>query len=425
MVAKLSDRVEGNTLANPDDFVKKAGDTMTGRLSATGLEVDSTNQFSILTLKSSEDSIRNCLAYWESTSNVTDDRYNIVSRDIDGFGNTKAMFKAEAYGETELYYDGIFRLRTKTDGVQIIGNVSADGVRVGDNEVIGLGNSNDLTLVHNGSNAFIRNQTGIFLADSQGGEFRVATGASSKSAIRCFPDASVQLFHNNSLKFNTTTTGIAVNGIVEANGLTMSDNHYINLGASTDLSIFHNATNSYITNNTGLLAVESKGGEFRVTTGVSGKKAIRCLPDAQTELYYNNSNKLFTTNAGGTLNGTWSGGGLSDERLKENIETRNGLDNILSLTGIDWDWKEDIDFDVEGAETSGFTAQNWAEVYPEQVSEVFPELPKPEPELDEDGQPIEAAEPVEPEEIDNTGRTDGKLQINRNLNSQKFDADVC
>ena len=103
------------------------------------------------------------------------------------------------------------------------------------------------------------------------------------------------------------------------------------------------------------------------------------------------------------------------------MKPENGLDNILSLTGIDWDWKEDIDFDVEGTETSGFTAQNWAEVYPEQVTEIFPELPAAEPEIDEDGQPIEAAET---EEIDNTGRTDGKLQINRNLNSQKFDADV-
>ena len=58
------------------------------------------------------------------------------------------------------------------------------------------------------------------------------------------------------------------------------------------------------------------------------------------------------------------------------------------LNGVDWDYIEGEE--IEGADRSGFTAQNWQEVYPDQVTE------------DEDG----------------------RLQILRSIGCQVFDADV-
>ena len=88
------------------------------------------------------------------------------------------------------------------------------------------------------------------------------------------------------------------------------------------------------------------------------------------ELRYNGSNSgagLITREDGGDLRGTWTGTVTSDERLKQNITSRDGLNNILALNGVPWDWKPGKE--IKGADKSGFTAQNWATVYPEQVIE--------------------------------------------------------
>ena len=84
-----------------------------------------------------------------------------------------------------------------------------------DDHKILLGTSDDLEIYHESSsnNSFIKNGTGNFeiLCD----EFRVRNNSASKAYIQSSNNGEVQLYFNNSKKFETTNTGIKVTGIPE------------------------------------------------------------------------------------------------------------------------------------------------------------------------------------------------------------------
>ena len=54
----------------------------------------------------------------------------------------------------------------------------------------------------------------------------------------------------------------------------------------------------------------------------------------------------------------------SDERLKENIQVVSGLDKVMALDGVTFNWKRD------GQASAGVIAQQVQEVLPEAVSTV-------------------------------------------------------
>jgi len=67
---------------------------------------------------------------------------------------------------------------------------------------------------------------------------------------------------------------VTING---STGVEYADNVKHLLGDGDDLEIYHDGGGSYISNNTGILMIQGKGGE----------NSIRCHPDAGVELYYN------------------------------------------------------------------------------------------------------------------------------------------
>ncbi len=104
--------------------------------------------------------------------------------------------------------------------------------------------------------------------------------------------SDVEIYHDGSNAYITNNTGH-----VELNSSwRWADNARVRCGASSDLEIFHNGSHSYIVNNTGSFFIQAKDGEH----------SIKCAPDAQTELYYDNVKKLETTSAGVTITGTVS-----------------------------------------------------------------------------------------------------------------------
>ena len=88
--------------------------------------------------------------------------------------------------------------------------------------------------------------------------------------------------------------------------------------------------------------------------------------DGDVSLYSGGGQRLKTSSVGGKTFGTWTNGPLSDGTLKSNVKTRDGINNILALNGVDWDWK-DPKAHGEDVPTSGFIAQNYREVYPDRV----------------------------------------------------------
>ena len=146
-------------------------------------------------------------------------------------------------------------------GTVVSGIVTANTIRLADDNKIQLGNDQDLEIVHDPSNGIIR-------SISSGGNMHVESknhielnvnynpsNGSKHNAIKANANSSVSLYHANSTKFATTSTGAQVygtlvatgadiNGDLDVDGHTELDNINIS-GVSTHvgLSQFQNTIN--------------------------------------------------------------------------------------------------------------------------------------------------------------------------------------
>ena len=102
-----------------------------------------------------------------------------------------------------------------SDGT-IAETVTADGLNLGDNEKIQLGASQDLQLYHDGLNSYISDQgTGNIILDADD-SFQVKRGANYSAYFDT--NAEVTLYHNNSAKLATTSTGATLTGTIAVSG---------------------------------------------------------------------------------------------------------------------------------------------------------------------------------------------------------------
>jgi hypothetical protein len=91
----------------------------------------------------------------------------------------------------------------------------ATHLNMGDGDIIKLGASADLTLQHDGSNSYIKDEgTGNLYIRTDGTTMNLQAG--SDNAVKITKDAQVELYHDNSKKFETTSSGIDVTGTIEA-----------------------------------------------------------------------------------------------------------------------------------------------------------------------------------------------------------------
>jgi hypothetical protein len=149
-------------------------------------------------------------------------------------GNSyETMFNTISNGGVELYYNGVKHFET-----------NAGGVKVNDGKYVGFGNGNDLQDSHDGSNSYMIN-------GANGGNLYIQTYA--ENAIKCIANAAVELYYNGTKKFETYSGGCVFQGNIKAD----QDNATLVLGASSDLQIAHNGTDSYIDNSTGSLDLVS------------------------------------------------------------------------------------------------------------------------------------------------------------------------
>ena len=75
-------------------------------------------------------------------------------------------------------------------------------ISLDDSHAVKFGDDSDFTIAHDGSNARLINTTGNLQLFPKVGEY----------SIVCIPDAAVELYHNNSKKFETSSTGAAITG---------------------------------------------------------------------------------------------------------------------------------------------------------------------------------------------------------------------
>ena len=154
------------------------------------------------------------------------------------------------------------------------------------------------------------------------------------------PDSSVDLYYDANVKFQTTSSGVTISGdnstgsyikgvarftpndsttvkvlwdeggFSGAGSFQVKDNVAFTVGDSSDLKIYHDGTDSIISNSTGDLQITDTSDDITITAAddirlrpQGGENGINVLGDGAIELYYDNSKKLETTSTGIQMEG--------------------------------------------------------------------------------------------------------------------------
>ena len=124
----------------------------------------------------------------------------------DGTGNL--LFNGNASNSVELYFGGSKKFETTSTGVTVTGVAVTDGLDLGDDEKIRLGDGQDLEIFHTSGNNFISAPVGgnlILQANNV-----TARSVAQENMITAVANGAVELYHDNSKKFETTSNGISV-----------------------------------------------------------------------------------------------------------------------------------------------------------------------------------------------------------------------
>ncbi|UYE97271.1 virion structural protein [Cyanophage S-TIM54] len=189
--------------------------------------------------------------------------------------------------------------------------VDLDHLSLGDNEIANFGDGNDLQIYHNGSNSYIQEngQGGLRLV---GNQVSIRNNAENMAVFNT--NADVKLYYDNSLKFQTTNTGIDVTGLTDTDTLNVSststfngqinipDNTKIMLGASNDLQILHIPGTGNSIQGTSPIYLQTTS-EIHLREYGGSEIFAKFIKNGAVELYYDNSKNFETTSTGVTVTG--------------------------------------------------------------------------------------------------------------------------
>jgi len=195
-----------------------------------------------------------------------------------------------------------------------------------------FGTSNDLEVYHDGSHSHIREvgtgdlrlrSSKIQLMNENSQEYFVGTSG-----------GSVELYHNDTKRFETSSFGAVVTGKLSftntGNTIHLADSQKLYLGNGLDFEFFHDGAENFIQTNNGNLRIRN-----------SAENMARFIPNGGVELYHNNFKKLETTSTGALVHGTFNTTGninvgdnvqiqLGNATNNDFVLVHDGTDNIIN-----------------------------------------------------------------------------------------------
>ena len=329
------------------DNAKKFETTSSGT-KFTGVLAADDNQ-SILLGNSDDFRIRHTGSHSEITDEGTGDLRLGASRTVIGntaFNETQAMFIQD--GAVELYHNGLKRFETSADGCVFSGptNTTASVKIIGTEA-----RSAEIRLVADDGDDFTDT---VRLHQSINGNFylqNLTASATFESMLVAVPNGAVELYHNNTKRFETTSTGGNLHGhflpdttdirdlgsnakkwseLHLKHYLYMPDDGRIRLGSSYDMQLFHDGSHQVLLGKTGTTYITCPSGQSvrlnkSSADNFNAESMLRAFADGAVELYYDNSKKLSTSSSGiqvegsGILNG--GGGNTTTLTLKNATDT--------------------------------------------------------------------------------------------------------
>ena len=249
-----------------------------------------------------------------------------------------------------------------------------------DNIKLQLGSSSDLQIYHNGSNSFIDDAgTGGLYIRSNQTQISKYTG---ETCAKFSADGSVELYYDNSLKVNTTSSGIDVSGIVDIDSHVRHNgdgNTYFGFNGNDQINFYTNGNERFKIDSNGHMyfgqSATSIPGLGNTTTGASFEKLssggaffssradgpglfVNRNNDGDVIQFYRSGNgkgSISVNNNGSNFNNG------SDYRLKENIVDLSGA--ITRLKQLQPKCFNFID-DPDATQVDGFIAHEAATVLP-------------------------------------------------------------
>ena len=249
--------------------------------------------------------------------------------------NTEDIAKFIQNGAVELYYDNAKKLETVNTGINLTGGAYATGTITAGSNIkantdggkLAAGASDDLTLFHDSNRSAINNATGelriLSGSDVIIGKRSAADSSYSEQLAAFKVDGAVELYHDNTKRFETTSSGATVTGTLIADGLTLGSDELINLGSNNNLRLFFEQSSgkTVIQNHYTTLEIRDTSGGG---TGIVGAKFVNA---AQVELNHNGSKKFETTSSGISVTGSTVISGDLD------VDGHTNLDNV-SIAGV-------------------------------------------------------------------------------------------
>jgi CDGSH-type Zn-finger protein len=207
--------------------------------------------------------------------------------------------KKSASGADSIDY---LQCRDSSNNIKLVISGSGD-IDIEDNSKLKLGTSDDLQIYHDGNHSRV-DHTGtgdlIFRSDV----FRLRS-PNDEDMIIANENGNVELYYDNSKKFETTNTGGHFTGKFTFND---GSSNQIAFGTSEDLQIYHDGNHSYIEDaGTGNLIIKSNVFRLRST---GDEEMIIANENGNVKLYHNNVKKLETTSTGVTVTGQIISDGL-------------------------------------------------------------------------------------------------------------------
>ena len=314
------------------------------------------------------------------------------------------------------YVDGVTSaIQTQLDAkLALAGGTMTGNIVSGDNVKATYGASADLEIYHDGSDSKIVDKgTGNLLLLTNG-NFYVQNEGGSETIIRGDVDGSVDLYYNNSKKFETTNTGATVTGtlIADLADDSIDSEHYVDGSIDTAHLSADCITNAKIANDAidsehytdGSIDAQHIASEAVTTAKIAGGNVTtaKIADDAVTNDklsnslgdlsghgvsaigldggdyigWSNNAHVGFVVNGNEEMRLEADGdlhvdndviafsGTISDERLKENIQPiEDALSKVGQLRGMTFTYTPD------GKESAGLIAQDVEKVLPSAITE--------------------------------------------------------
>jgi hypothetical protein len=257
-------------------------------------------------------------------------------------------------GAVEVYYDAVKKFETTSTGVSVTGNI-----QLPDDGEVRLGADSDIRMFHSGTQNLIQSYNDkLFRIQSFGtsAQIRIQTNEGENNIV-CSPNAGVELYYDNSVKFETTANGFITQNAAQSTVLIGStgaagarillDGDSNGDGAGGDFaSIEHDTTgNLHIrTDNPahGCLMAFSTNGTVRLILDSDG--TLRPFANNTYDLGSNSirwrniyTNDLNLSNEGGAndVDGTW--GSYTIQEGAEDlflVNKRNGKKYKFALTEV-------------------------------------------------------------------------------------------